>query len=185
MKDLTEVPVQNRRSIIMFVQEYQSLKLKGLYLHSTQNGTGKSSLGVVALKELIRQGKVTRPCYFVDYSILIQSAREAYLETSNFSNSREVERVLDSEVVMIDEFGMNKMTEFVADFLRFLINKLWQDGKSLILTSNVGLDDRLVRALSYNDNALQANAIVSRLNGMCNQIEIKTPDDYRLEFGRE
>ena len=66
---------------------------------------------------------------------------------------------------------MQKTSSWVSDRLYALINRRYQDCKTIIITSNISLNDLVLRV----DNALS-----SRIIDMCEEIEIKAEDYRRL-----
>jgi DNA replication protein DnaC len=84
--------------------------------------------------------------------------------------------VYDAEVLVLDELGASKPTEWVKDTMTHIINKRYNDKKVTIFTSNY-LD---AKAGPY-DETLQERVgtrLRSRLHEMCKVISI-TGDDYR------
>lgn len=174
------VPLSIFKILLNFINNFDKHKPSGLYLYSADPGTGKSGLASCTQKTLIRLGKIDRCSFFVNYVDLLMEAREAYNEYSDYMESFSVVRVLDSDLVIIDEFAMQKATEFAVDFIRWLVNKLWENQRRIIFTSNISIEG-LSQRLMVEGDATAANAIVSRLMSMCSLVELTTRKDFRAK----
>jgi len=78
------------------------------------------------------------------------------------------DRVLDSNnVFILDDIGVEKVTEFVEEFLYMLINNQYEKVYPIIITSNLSLSQLAERL---------GDRIVSRIKEMCEVVEIKGED---------
>jgi len=91
--------------------------------------------------------------------------------------------VLDKEVVLLDDLGAHKVTDWRRDILTYIINKRYNEKKITIITSNyliekpsVSGEDTLEERIGYR--------LVSRLFEMCRVVEIKGKD-YRREIKQD
>jgi len=169
-----------------FALTFSTDSLGGLYLWSAPSdtatgvGTGKTGLAIGLMRLLISLGAIERDCLFVKYDELVAAGRKAHNEESDYRASKLVTRILEADLVVIDEFGAMRATEFSTEFTRWLVDQLWQNKQHLIVTSN--FSPTLIKSkFAYDEDRSVAttNAIVSRLHGLCHVIEV-VGRDYRL-----
>jgi DNA replication protein DnaC len=173
-----------------FVEEYPVEKTGLLFVGSV--GVGKTHLAVGIIKALIRDKGV--PCLFCDYRELLKSIQNSY-NTSVQATEMEILRpVFDSEVLVLDELGAVRSTEWVFDTVNYVLNSRYNDNKTTIITTNFPdkpeqerVDDDNPRSYSAADRAARRETLGdrigermrSRLHEMCKKVEIDGRD-YRL-----
>ncbi len=96
-------------------------------------GSGKTHLGVCALKDLIWQyghnGK------FIDFQSLLHKIRDCY--TKNLSEDDIMEPLRRVDILLIDEFGKGRAEkEWENEKLDDLVNSRYNNGRVTILTTN-------------------------------------------------
>lgn len=139
-------------------------------------GVGKTHLAVATIKALIARGI---PCLFYDFRDLLKEIQDSYNSVSQTTELRVLEPVYDAEVLVLDELGASKPTDWVRDTMTQIINTRYNDRKLTIFTSNY-LDE----PANPNEESLTDRVGVrlrSRLHEMCKVILIKG-DDYRLKL---
>lgn len=139
---------------------------KGLLL-SGREGTGKTHLAVALLKEVISKG----------YKGLYWNVPELFLELRRRmdSSSEESEAELfdtarRADVLVLDDLGAERTSEYVLDRLYVLINRRYEDDAATIITTNKSLPE-LKQQLTPR--------IASRIAEMCVLVEFPE-GDYRL-----
>lgn len=91
---------------------------------------------------------------------------------TGFEELAEYNRLCDQDLLVIDDLGIAKGTEFMIEVLCEVLNKRFLRGlNGLVVTSNLSLDDL---AHKIGDDRLS-----SRIAGMCKTYELKGPD-WRL-----
>jgi DNA replication protein DnaC len=156
-----------------FVEEYPLVQVGLLYLGSC--GVGKTHLAVAVLRALILKGI---PGLFYDFRDLLKEIQDSYNPNTHTSELRVLAPVYDAEVLVLDELGAGKPTEWVQETMTHVINKRYNDKKITIFTSNY-LED--VKIDSPYDETLSERVgvrLLSRLHEMCRSILIEG-DDYR------
>ncbi len=152
-----------------YVEEYSLENSKGLYIYG-QTGVGKTHIAVGILKALIARGFEG---VFYNVVDLLDAIRSTYDPKNSGIPKNRLERDLKRQIIVLDDFGMQKMSSWVADRLYALINRRYQDCKTIVITSNITMQD--VR------NSVQVDrSLASRIIDMCVEIEIKA-DDFRLD----
>jgi DNA replication protein DnaC len=149
---------------------------RGLVLMGTV-GVGKTHLAVSILKSLSEKGISS---YFCEFGSLLKEIQDSYNPVSQNSELLLLAPVFESEVLVLDELGASKPTDWVRDTLSYIINTRYNDKKLTIFTTNY-LDKRY-----HNEEILPERIGVrlrSRLHEMCRTVTI-VGDDYRKNFDR-
>ena len=155
-----------------FVEEYPLVDVGLLYLGSC--GVGKTHLAVSALKELINKGIAG---LFYDFRDLLKEIQDSYNPNTHTSELKILAPIFESEVLVLDELGASKPTEWVQETITHIINKRYNEKKVTIFTSNY-LDIPI--GSSYDETLTDRVGVRlrSRLHEMCRLIPIEG-DDYR------
>ena len=149
---------------------------RGLLLMGTV-GVGKTHLAVSILKSLSEKGISS---YFCEFGSLLKQIQDSYNPVSQNSELELLAPVFNSEVLVLDELGASKPTDWMRDTLSYIINTRYNDKKLTIFTTNY-LDKR------YHSEEILPERIGirlrSRLYEMCRTITI-VGDDYRKNFDK-
>jgi DNA replication protein DnaC len=155
-----------------FVEDYPIVDSGLLYVGRC--GVGKTHLAVAALKGIINKGI---PGLFYDFRDLLKEIQDSYNPNTHNSELKILAPVFEAEVLVLDEMGASKPTEWVQETMTHVINKRYNDKKVTIFTSNY-LDIPL--GSSYDETLTDRVGVRlrSRLHEMCRQVMIEG-DDYR------
>ncbi|HEX5705951.1 MAG TPA: ATP-binding protein [Pyrinomonadaceae bacterium] len=156
------------------VRDYPAIE-RGLLLMGPV-GVGKTHLAVAILHGLLEKGV---PCLFYEFGALLKEIQDSYNSISKTSELGVLAPVYQAEVLVLDELGASKPTDWVRDTMMQIINTRYNDKKLTIFTTNY-LDAR--RAPS--DETLEDRVGVrlrSRLYEMCKTVQLDG-DDYRKRF---
>ena len=133
-------------------------------------GTGKTLLGCIMLNELILQwSKAGR---FLNLSrMYFQKLRATYSEESTHYGQtwQIVEELCNLPYLVLDDFGIQRNTEWEMEMLYDLVDSRYAEGRFTIITTNQSLEE--VQQLSRG-------RIYSRISEMCLQVEMMGID-YR------
>jgi DNA replication protein DnaC len=135
-------------------------------------GVGKTHLAVSIIKALSK----SYTCLFYEFGSLLKQIQDSYNPNTNSSELKILANVFDSEVLVLDEIGASKPTDWVRDTMAHIINTRYNDRKLTIFTTNY-LEDRK----SEKDETLEDRIGVrlrSRLYEMCKTVKIDG-QDYR------
>ncbi len=171
-----------------FVREYPSLdsdKGKGL-LFLGDPGVGKTHLTVAILKQLMEQKGVE--CLFCPYQELLKQIRESYDPVSLSTESQVLQPVLHTEVVVIDDLGANRVTDWVEDTVTYILNYRYNERKTTLLTSNLPDTPQEVQGRSPSGKYRTGDTLEerigkrvrSRLYEMCEVVRLQSKD-FRYE----
>ncbi len=141
-------------------------------------GVGKTHLAVSIIHYLI-EDKDTN-CIFYDFRELLNNIRSTYNAASQLTERSIIQPLLDSELLVLDELGAEKTTEWVLDVLMFILNYRYNRMSPTIITTNYM--DEVNHSIQILDETLADRIGIrlrSRLHEMCHRILI-TGEDYRL-----
>jgi DNA replication protein DnaC len=156
------------------VQEYPAID-RGLLLMGPC-GVGKTHLAAATIRGLVEKGV---PCLFYEFSSLMKEIQESYKGIAQSSEMKVLAPVFEAEVLVLDELGASKPTDWVRDKMMQIINTRYNDKKLTIFTTNymddmrAGLDETLEDRIGVR--------VRSRLYEMCKSVMIDG-DDYRRMF---
>jgi DNA replication protein DnaC len=154
------------------VDEYPGLDTGLLLLGPC--GIGKTHLATAIIQSLIKLKGVS--CLFYDFRDLLKEIQDSYNPISRTTELEVLAPVYDAEVLVLDELGASKPTDWVRDTMTQIINTRYNNQKVTIFTSNY-----LDTVESPADETLTDRVgmrLRSRLYEMCKIITLKG-DDYR------
>jgi len=150
----------------------------GLLLSGTV-GVGKTHLAVSILKGLTERGFA---CLFYEFGTLLKEIQDSYNPRTFSSELGVLSPVLNADILVLDELGASKPTDWVRDTLAHIINSRYNEKRFTIFTSNY-LDERA----SDRDETLEDRIGVrarSRIYEMCQTVVI-SGEDYRRKIHQQ
>jgi DNA replication protein DnaC len=159
------------------VREYPAVD-RGLLFMGTV-GVGKTHLSAAILHGLIEKGV---PCLFYEFGSLLKEIQSSYNPISQMSELEVLAPVFEADVLVLDELGASKPTDWVRDTMMQIINARYNDRRLTVFTTNY-LDGRR----NERDETLEDRIGVrsrSRLFEMCKTMMIEG-EDYRRLFDIE
>jgi DNA replication protein DnaC len=103
-------------------------------LFTGDNGVGKTHLAVAALRELATS-KGARG-QFWDFHELIREIRNSYDEATRTTELQVLAPVVEADILLLDDLGAWKMTDWMLDTLFFLLNSRYMAKRATIITTN-------------------------------------------------
>jgi DNA replication protein DnaC len=156
-------------------------------------GVGKTHLAVGILKELILTKGIA--CLFYDYRELLKQIQNSYNDSVKATELDVLRPVFDTEVLVLDELGAVKPTEWVWDTVSLILNTRYNDNRTTIITTNYpddpgqdpyanpasefGRAQRAMRRETLGDRI--GERMRSRLHEMCRVIKLDG-SDFRQKF---
>ena len=102
-------------------------------------GIGKTHLAVAVLIALIERYKVRGR--FVDFGSLLHQIQSTFDPASPESKHQVLDPVIEAEVLVLDELGAQKPTDWVKDMLYLIMNTRYTARRPTLFTTNYRLDD--------------------------------------------
>ncbi len=90
-------------------------------------------LAVAVLKELLRKGV---PCLFCDYRDLLKQVQNSYNPSVQTTEMELLRPIFETEVVLLDELGAVKPTDWVWDTVSHMLNTRYNDKRTTMITTN-------------------------------------------------
>src|ERR1051326_477489 len=153
-------------------------------------GTGKTHLAIAALRRIIKNG---REGLFFDYQSLLDRIRSGYDSASNSSDREAYRTALDADVLLLDDLGAHRVTDWVQDTVTSIITHRCNHNKPFLATTNLpdpdaksGLTIRGPLGVEYRRTLADhiGERARSRLFEMCQVIKMPPVPDYRIREGQ-
>ncbi len=159
-------------------------------------GVGKTHLAVGILQSLIMEKGVRG--LFCDYRELLKEIQHSYNPQVATTEMEILGPVFDAEVLVLDELGASKPTDWVWDTVALVLNSRYNDKKTTLITTNypdlqpggisegngtrtAGAAARAARDETLGDRI--GERMRSRLAEMCVVVEMRG-EDFRRSVGR-
>lgn len=107
-----------------FVRDYPGGDQSGL-LFMGRPGAGKTHLAVASLKELIQRGHTG---YFCEYGSLLRQIQNSYRADSEITEIKLLAPILSVEVLVLDDLGCIKPSDWVRDTIAYILNTRYVEG---------------------------------------------------------
>ncbi|MGH9963045.1 MAG: ATP-binding protein, partial [Pyrinomonadaceae bacterium] len=141
-------------------------------------GAGKTHLAVSILRELIYQQKADG-CFY-DFRELLKKIQNSYNSVSQTSEIEILSPVLNCELLVLDDLGAERPTEWVRDTFAYILNSRYNGKLPTVITTNFPDERKEARVLADGsrvnaEESLQDRIgarLRSRLYEMCKVIQI-------------
>jgi DNA replication protein DnaC len=171
-----------------FVDGYPAVTAGRGLLLTGSIGVGKTHLAVGILQSLIVQKGVHG--FFCDYRELLKQIQHSYNPQVATTEMEILQPVFDAEVLVLDELGASKPTDWVWDTVALVLNTRYNDKRTTIITTNYadlppGASNgagRATRDETLGDRI--GERMRSRLAEMCVMIEMRGGDFRQGRVGR-
>ncbi|MER3429769.1 MAG: DNA replication protein DnaC [Blastocatellia bacterium] len=162
------------RLAMKLAMEYPAIE-QGLLLTGTV-GVGKTHLAVSILKALTERGF---GCLFYEFGALLKEIQDSYNSDTRTSELRVLTPVFDAEILVLDELGASKPTNWVRDTMAHIINTRYNDRKLTIFTTNYPDERSSEREETLEDRI--GVRLRSRLFEMCRAVQLSGPDFRKIK----
>jgi len=162
-----------KADVTYFLKRYPLIDVGLLFLGDC--GVGKTHLAVSILKHVILE-KGARGLFY-DFRDLLREIQGSWNSVAQASELEVLRPVLSADVLVLDELGANKPTDWVRDTVAHIINCRYNDKKLTVFTSNYpDVTERPGEETLTNRIGARMR---SRLYEMCKVIEIRGKDFRR------
>lgn len=143
-----------------YIGEFDEAKSNGmgLYLYSKTKGSGKTRMAASLANEIMQ--KHDTGVKFATSMNILAEIRRTYDNDSEYTESQLLDALVTTEVLVVDDFGTEKTTQWVQDKFYQIINNRYVDKRITIFTSNMPINQ-----LDYDDR------ITNRIKERCYQID--------------
>src|SRR5262249_12112019 len=153
-----------------------------------ETGTGKTHLAVAALKALIEKG---HEGLFFDYQNLLDRIRSSYDSAAGATDKEAYRAAMDAEVLLLDDLGSHRVTEWVQDTVTSIITYRSKHRKPLVATTTLPDPDitgAVVESAGAGGSPIYRKTLAevmgqrarSRLFEMCRLVAMPVVGDYRV-----
>jgi DNA replication protein DnaC len=157
------------------VEDYPAVD-RGLLLAGPV-GVGKTHLAAAILRGLIEHKGVL--CLFYEFGALLREIQESYNPSSQTSEAEILAPVFEAEVLLLDELGALRPTDWARDTMEQIIGTRYNERKLTIFTTNY-LDARRAQSDEILEDRI-GSRLRSRLYEMCKTVIVEG-EDYRRGF---
>ena len=169
-----------------FTREFPTEKTPGLLLMG-ESGSGKTHLAVAALRSLISRGFEG---LFYDYQNLLDRIRAGYNKEAGAADKEAYREALDVEVLLLDDLGAHRVTDWVEDTVTSIITYRCNNKKPTLVTTNL-TDPQAASGprpaagpvkIEYSDTLEDrvGSRARSRLFEMCRVVRMPLVGDFRM-----
>jgi DNA replication protein DnaC len=152
-------------------------------------GVGKTHLAVGILQALVAERGATG--LFYDYRDLLKQVQNSYNRQVNETELEILKPVFEAEVLVLDELGASKPTDWVWDTVAHILNTRYNDRRTTIITTNYANLAPLEGAMSEAKRSSREETLGdrigermrSRLQEMCVVVEMQG-EDFRQKVKR-
>ncbi len=145
-------------------------------------GVGKTHLSVAILRYLMEKKLIDG--IFYDFWELLKSIQSTYSASSSLSESQVISPVVEKEIVVLDDLGAQKVTDWRRDILTYILNKRYNERKTTILSSNWRISAGKESDMEETLEDRIGTRLISRIFEMCRVVEIDGKD-YRKSYKQD
>lgn len=151
---------------------------RGLLIYGP-NGTGKTHLAIAAFRRIL--GELGIEGRFINYQALLRMIKSSYDQPFGRSERTvEYDSLETSELLLLDDLGSNRVTDWVQDTITDLIAQRYDNQRPMIVTTNYSPEKGATQTDSFGYLGDQiGERATSRLREMCATLPMPRIGDYR------
>lgn len=176
-----------RQKVLNYAHEFPLGPKPGLLILG-ETGRGKTHLAVAALRRIIGKGFQG---VFLDYQTLLERIQSSFDSASGASDKEAYRTALDAEVLLLDDLGARRASDWVEDTVASIVTHRYNNRKPLIATTNHPVLDAGDSRIARNEDGSRdyrrtlvdyiGERAYSRLFEMCQVVRISAyVKDYRI-----
>jgi DNA replication protein DnaC len=167
--------IQKTLSKVNWPKDLIDKEIKSSYLFG-KIGTGKTVKAAFMMLQEIKNNYVNRNngqiCIFISVPELLFQFKNSYNHQSKETEIEILDKYSKADLLVLDDFGTEKTTDWSFQMLYILINRRYENIKKTIFTSNLSLEQLAEK--------LGDDRISSRIQSMCDIIKFDGID-YRIK----
>lgn len=129
------------KSIKVYKDNFEEMQKEGmgLYIYSKAKGSGKTRMAASIANHLLEKHQVK----FAVSSDILKEIKNTYSKDkkTEYTENELISALNNTEILIIDDFGVEKITDWVNEQFYTIINNRYINKKVTIITSNDSLDD--------------------------------------------
>ena len=171
-KKIDDLKVNERlyQECVRYVQNWKEMKSKGFGFFFWGNvGAGKTHSAAALANELMQEKLVE--VLFLSMPATVTRVKKTFDSPVKNDDTKLFDRMKEVELLIIDDLGVEKLSDWLSDQIYQIIDHRWQNQKPMIITSNQSLEDL---GASYKPQ------VISRIWGCCKSIKF-TEEDRRKQ----
>jgi DNA replication protein DnaC len=172
-EDLSKLRAKGQALFVL--EDFPALDGRGL-LFIGPVGVGKTHLAVALLHDLIELYGIRG--LFYQFGALLRQIQDSYNPISQTSELSVLQPVFEADVLVLDELGASKPTDWVRDTMMQIINARYNDKRLTIFTTNYADKRKSEKDTTELLEERIGVPLRSRLYEMCRTVEIEG-EDYR------
>ncbi len=154
------------QSCAKYVQNWEQIRTTGGGYYFWGNvGAGKTFIASALANELMKTKLVE--VLFIRMPEAAKRVKNTFDNAVKNEDKKLFDRMKDVELLVIDDLGVEKVSEWLIDEMYQIIDFRWRNKKPMIITSNRSLDDLM---------KVYPEQIPSRIKGCCKNIHFKSSD---------
>jgi DNA replication protein DnaC len=173
-----------------FAEQFPGGRTAGL-LFIGSCGVGKTHLAAAIINELIKAKRLE--CVFYDFRDLIRDIQSTFGSGSDVSESDILAPVFGCPLLVLDELGAKRSTDWVEETIFYIINQRYNQNRTTIFTSNYpDAAEKEIEPVPWGRTTPQlkreealvdriGHRLLSRIYEMCRLVEISGPDYRRVK----
>ena len=133
--------------------KFPEKKIHSIFMYG-KTGTGKTVACAYYYVEFVKQLYLQQSAFVKTYNFVVYSKLMEDLQRDFATSSTIMKEYMECDLLVIDEFGVKKLTEYVYDRIYLIINERYLSMLPTIINSNDNLeeilnkfDDRIVRRI--------------------------------------
>lgn len=158
-----------------YAEDWEKFKEEGTGLiFIGKFGTGKTHLAFAIANYLLNKGV---PVVYETLINLMEQVKFGYEKDADIGYYEIIRLYCECDLLIIDDLGKEKLSDWVLEKLFQIINTRYENMLPILITTNYN-EKEIIKRLSYNNDGIAAESLVSRLNEICLEVDMNF-DDYR------
>lgn len=151
---------------VRYAKSWKEMKEKGFGFFFWGNvGAGKTHAAAAMANHLMQEKLVE--VLFLNMPSTVTRVKKTFDSPVKNEDKKIFDRMKEVELLIIDDLGVEKLSDWLSDQIYQIIDHRWQNHKPMIITSNQSLDDL---------GAYYKPQVISRIWGCCKSIKFTEKD---------